>query len=130
MCKKAIDYYLHSLLYVPDRYTTQEMCSKAVDTYASALRRVSICYKTHKICEKVVCKEPFILKHFLSKYNSQEMCSKAVDACPLLLISVPDLCVANKVVKDLDGTVSFNDNKTFVNADSDNVTFLVIPWWC
>lgn len=54
------------------------------------------------------------------------MCSKAVDACPLLLIFIPDLCVANNVVKDLDDTVSFNDNKIFVNADSDNVTFLVI----
>ena len=32
MCKKAIDFYLHSLLYVPDCYTTQEMCSEAVDT--------------------------------------------------------------------------------------------------
>ena len=117
-------------LHVPICYTTREMFCKAVDTYASTLKHVSICYKTHKICEKFVCKEPFVLKYFLSKYKSQEMCSKAVDACPLLLILVPDLCVANNVVKDLDDTVSFNDNKIFVNADSDNVTFLVITWWC
>lgn len=54
------------------------------------------------------------------------MCSKAVDICPPLPIFVPDLCVANKVVKDLDDAVPFNDNNIFVNAYSDNVTFLVI----
>ena len=126
MCKT--DYYPHSLEYVPDRYITREMCFKAVDTYASTLRYVSICYKTHKICEKAICKESFMLKYFLSKYKSQEICSKVVNAYPPLLIFVPDLCFTNEIVKDLDNAVSFNDNIVFVNADSDNVTFLIMIW--
>ena len=100
-----------------------------VDTYASTLRYVSICYKTQKICEKVICKESFMLKYFLSKYKSQEICSKVVNAYPPLLIFVPDLCFTNEIVKDLDNAVSFNDNIVFVNADSDNVTFLIMIWY-
>ena len=99
-----------------------------VDTYASTLRYVSICYKTQKIFEKVICKESFTLKYFLSKYKSQEICSKVVNAYPPLLIFVPYFCFTNEVVKDLDNALSFNDNIVFVNADSDNVTFLVMIW--
>ena len=126
MCKT--EYYPHSFEYVPDSYITREMCFKSVDTYASTLRYVSICYKTHKICEKAICKESFMLKYFLSKYKSQEICSKVVNAYPPLLIFVPDLCFTNEIVKDLDNAVSFNDNIVFVNADSDNVTFLIMIW--
>ena len=54
------------------------------------------------------------------------MCSKGIDASPPLLNFVPDLCVTNKVVNDLDDAVSFNDNIVFFNADFDNVKFLVM----
>ena len=106
-------------------------------TIPSTLIHVSICYETHKMCEKAVDTCPFMLdcvpncykmqkKYFFSKYKSQEICSKGFDAFPPLLNFVPDLYVTNKVVKDLDDAVSFNDNLVFFNADSDNLTFLVM----
>ena len=32
------------------------------------------------------------------------------------------------MLEDLDNAVIFNDDVVFVNADSDNVTFLVMIW--
>ena len=50
------------------------------------------------------------------------MCKEAVNSCLSLLKFVPDWLVTNKVLKDLDNVVFFNDDIVFVNADSD-VTF-------
>ena len=44
----------------------------------------------------------------------------ALDVCLLALNFVPDWFVPNKMIKKLD------DSTTFVNKDSDNVTFLVM----
>ena len=49
MCKKAVDYYPHSLEYVPDCFITQEMCEKAVDTYPSTVIYVPDCWDTRNV---------------------------------------------------------------------------------
>ena len=84
---------------------------------------VSNCYKTQKMCKKAVGACPFMLDCVPHRYKMKDMCDKAVDACLLLLQFVLDLFVTNKMLKDLDDAVSFNDDIVFVNSDSDNVSF-------
>ena len=51
------------------------------------------------------------------------MYDKAVNACLPVLKFVPDCFVMNKMLEKLDVVFS-NDDKIFVNAGSDNVTFI------
>ena len=76
------------------------------------------------MCDKVVSKEPFILKYCLDRCNTQKVCDKAVDDFLPTLKFVPDWFVKNKMLEKLDDVVFSNDDIVFVNADSDNVTFL------
>ena len=64
-----------------------------------------------------------MLKH-LNKYKSQEMYKEIVNAFLPLLKFVPDWFVSNKMPRNCGNAVSFNDDIVFVNADSDNFSFL------
>ena len=65
-----------------------------------------------------------MLKHYLNKYKSQEMYKEIVNAFLPLLKFVPDWFVSNKMPRNRGNAVSLNDDIVFVNADSDNFTFL------
>ena len=64
-----------------------------------------------------------MLMHCLNEFQSHVMSKEAVNTCLSLLKFLPDWFVMNKILKDLDDAVFFNDNIVFVNADPDNVTF-------
>ena len=51
-----------------------------------------------------------------------------VDAFLPLSNFVPFWFVTNKILKDLEYAAIFNDDIVFVNADSDDATFLVMIW--
>ena len=53
---------------------------------------------------------------------------KSVDACLSLLKFVLYWFITNEILDYLDNALVFNDDIVFVNADSDNVTFLLIIW--
>ena len=53
---------------------------------------------------------------------------KSVDACLSLLKFVLYWFITNEILYYLDNALFFNDDIVFVNADSDNVTFLLIIW--
>ena len=73
-----------------------------------------------------------MLKYYYDKYRSQEMCEvlmkKSVDACLSLLKFFLYWFITNEILDYLDNALFFNDDIVFVNADSDNVTFLLIIW--
>ena len=69
-----------------------------------------------------------MLKYCLDRYKTQEICHKAVDAYLPLLKFVPHWFVTNMMLKDLDNAISLNGGIVFVNANSGNVTFLVMMW--
>ena len=75
-------------------------------------------------------KEPFILKYLFDRYKTQEMCDKAAYAFLPPLKFVPDCFVTNNMLEKLDDVIFSNDDIAFVNADSDDVTFLVMIWSC
>ena len=65
-----------------------------------------------------------MLKHCLGRYKTQGTCYKAVDTCLQALNFVADWFATDKMPKKLDDVFS-NDDITFVNTESDNVTFLL-----
>ena len=65
-----------------------------------------------------------MLKYCLGRYKTQGMCYKAVYTCLQALKFVADWFATDKMPKKLDDVFS-NDDITFVNTDSDNVTFLL-----
>ena len=83
----------HSLEYIPDCFTTQEMWTKAVEKYPSNLRYVLDHFKTQQMCEKAVVCNPFALDYIPDRFKTYKMCIKAVEEDPWSLESIPDhLC--------------------------------------
>ena len=58
----------------------------------------------------------------------EALMKKSVDACLSLLKLVLYWFITNEILDYLDNALFFNDDIVFVNADSDNVTFLLIIW--
>ena len=107
---------------------THKICKTAVGTcpyMLDCIALISIISEKYnqEISEKAVSKEPFVLKYCLDKYKSHEMGTDAVDACLPLLKLVTDWFITNKMLKDHDNVVFFNDHIVFVNANSDTVAF-------
>ena len=76
--------------------------------------------------DKVVFKEPSVLKYCIDNYKIEEMCYKAVGAFLTTVNFVPDWFATNKMLEKLDDVVFFEDDKVFVNEESDNVTLVMI----
>ena len=104
------------------------MCNKAADVYSSEIQFFLDRYKTQGMYDKVVCKEFFMLKYFFDTYKTQEMCDKAAYAFLPTLKFVHDCFVTNNMLEKLDDVIFSNDDIAFVDADSDDVTFLVMIW--
>ena len=62
MCDGAVDDYLDTYKFVPDRYKTCEMCDKAVDDYSVALEFVLDRYKSKEMCDTIIYKNHFSLR--------------------------------------------------------------------
>ena len=54
MCKHAAKKISYLLMYVPDRYKTQEMHGKTILENGGTLKSVRDCYKNQEICNKAV----------------------------------------------------------------------------
>ena len=80
-------------------------------------------YKTQEMRDKVVFKEPSVLKYCIDNYKIQEMCYKAVGAFLTTVNFVSDWFATNKMLGKLDDVVFFEDDKVFLDEESDNVTF-------
>ena len=69
-----------------------------------------------------------MLKYCIDNYKIQERCDKAVGTFPPTLKYVLDWFVTKRILGKLDDVVFSNDDMVFVNAQSDNVAFLVMIW--
>ena len=78
---KAVDNYVHALVFHPDYYKTQKMWIKAVSTYFSLIQFASDQFKTQAVG---TC--PFVFDSVPDRYITQEMCEKVVSEDPFVKI--------------------------------------------
>ena len=111
-CEKVVHIEPRSLVFVSDRFKTQEMCNEAIEkvpwllydvhrrTPGMCIRAVEKCLhplrfipdhlKTQGICEKAIEKNPWQLGDFPDHFKTREMCERAVKDEPETLQCVPD----------------------------------------
>ena len=64
-----------------------------------------------------------MLKYYSDKYEIKKMCDRAVDSCLLILKFVPDWFLTNKLIKNHDIAVFFDDYIVFGVLGSDSATY-------
>ena len=96
---EAADIGAYPLVYVPDKFKTQEMCIKAVKEDPWQLHYVPDQYKTQEMCNEAVCKEPYMLYYVPDQYKAQEICDAAVHRKLWLLEYVTDWFVTQQQLK-------------------------------
>ena len=98
MCDQAFCFL--PLIYIPDRYKTQEMC------------------------DRIISDDSFSLRYVPHQYKTQQMCDKALDHCLAALKFVPDWSVTSKMIKILFTFLYADENIFCFNEDSGNVVFI------
>ena len=98
MCDKAFCFL--PLIYINDRYKTQEMC------------------------DRIISDDSFSLRYVPHQYKTQQMCDKALDHCLAALKFVPDWSVTSKMIKILFTFLYADENILCFNEDSGNVVFI------
>ena len=58
------------LLFVRDKYATEEMCNEVVHTMPKAFRWIPECFKTKDMCKKAVEIDPSMLKYVSDPFKA------------------------------------------------------------
>ena len=124
MCDKAVEIPPSVIQLVPEYFKTQDMCDRAVDSCPFLVDSIPDQFKTQNMRDEAFLEDPLTLKYCLDRYKTQEMCGKAVDDFWPLLKFVRHWLVTSKTTKKNYNALLADDDLSFLDEDSGNVSFL------
>ena len=90
MCNESVQKNALLLVYVPNRFKTQEMCNEAVRSKLCMVLFVPDHFWTQEICNEIMRTMPDAFHRIPYSFKTQKMCDHAVIYDPSSLIFVPD----------------------------------------